>query len=102
MFRSQYSIFLLEARRVTVRADRAALHMRLEDPPRSVPSHRLRVVARGVYHQISHFFCLKPGRRCVWRQLPRPSAEMRREPPAAVGIIRQTPHPGLTTDPKKV
>lgn len=29
------------------------------------------------------FFCLRPGRRCVWRQLPRPSAEMRREPPAS-------------------
>lgn len=51
------TIFLLEARRVTVRVDRDELLRKLKVPPHSVPSHRVRIVPRGVYHEILHFFC---------------------------------------------
>lgn len=66
------SIFLLEARRVTVGVDRDELLMKLELPPHNVPSHPVRVVPRGVYHQILHFFFVQTWKTVclVWRRPP--------------------------------
>lgn len=78
------SVFLLEARRVTVRVDRDELLMELKVPPRNVPSHRVRIVPRGVYHQILHFsFCSNLEDGVFGLETAASSAEMRREPPAS-------------------
>lgn len=55
----------------------------LEVPPHNVHSHRVRIVPRGVYHEILDFFffCSNLEDGVFGLETADSSAEMRREPP---------------------
>lgn len=53
----------------------------LKVPPHNVQSHRVRIVPRGVYHEILDFFCSNLEDGVFGLEAADSSAEMRREPP---------------------